>query len=440
MPKISVRKQSKTILSDPELSSESGLSLLPTQPQPKTLLFLMSVLGTVLEYFEYAIYGFLAPILAFHFFPGGDPTTSLIKAFGVFAVGSLAKPLGALIFGYLGDTQGRRISLRYSMVGISFPTFIVGILPGYEIFGWGNAVILVLCRMFQGIFVAGESDGVRIYVLEHFGQKNPCLISCLVGGGAYVGIALASLVAAQIPQEGEAWRFVFLGCSLFGMVVFVLRRYLIETPPFLAYQQSHPTPLPFKQIMRIYWAPILRTLMICGAGGGSYHFYLVFQGSYLSKILGVVPMSEASLYSFWLTSTYVLTLPLAGWVADRCGLAWVGKVGGMVALCLVGLNIALIFHSIPSFTVMILTTISMVFFLAPAFLYFTQAFEVGARFRCQSLGHTIGSMLFSGTTPVVSLFLWQVTGLSYVPYLYFFFLVSLGMGAYLWAERTRLKQ
>src|SRR5262245_39556803 len=99
-----------------------------SQTPVQTPIFFVSILGTILEYFEYAIYGFLAPILALHFFPGGDPTTSLIKAFGVFAVGSLSKPLGALIFGYLGDTQGRRISLRYSMVGISFPTFIVGIL------------------------------------------------------------------------------------------------------------------------------------------------------------------------------------------------------------------------------------------------------------------------------------------------------------------------
>ena len=194
--------------------------------------------------------------MAIHFFSSGDATTSLIKAFGVFAVGSLSKPLGALIFGYLGDIQGRRISLRYSMVGISFPTFLVGILPGYDSWGWGAAFCLVCCRMLQGVFIAGESDGVRIYVFEHFGKKYPCFITSLVGCGAYLGIALASLVASQVSAQGESWRLVFLGCSVFGIIVFILRRFLVETPPFLAYLQTHRSPKPLKQVIAAHWRPL----------------------------------------------------------------------------------------------------------------------------------------------------------------------------------------
>lgn len=407
------------------------------KPAPvKAPIFFISVLGTILEYFDYAIYGFLAPILALHFFPSGDPTAALLKTFGVFAVGSLSKPLGALIFGYLGDIRGRRTSLRYSMIGISFPTFIVGILPGYESWGWGAAFVLVLCRMLQGIFIAGESDGVRIYVFEHFGRKNPCLITSLVGCGAYMGIALASLVASQIPAEGESWRLVFLGCSIFGIIVFILRRYLIETPPFLVYQHKHPSPLPLKQIVQTHWAPLLRTLMICGAGGGTYHFYLVFQGTYLSKILGLVPSTEAPLYSFWLTSIYVLILPLAGWAADLWGLARMGKIGGFLTISLVSLNVMMIIKGVVFFPLMILTTITMVFFFAPGYLFLIKQYDVGVRFRCLSLGHTIGSMLFSGTTPVVCLFLWQSTSLSYAPVLYFLFLVTMGLSAFIWGDKS----
>jgi MHS family proline/betaine transporter-like MFS transporter len=405
-----------------------------TKVSVRAPVFFISILGTILEYFEYAIYGFLAPILALHFFPSGDPTNSLIKTFGVFAVGSLSKPLGALIFGYLGDTQGRRISLRYSMIGISFPTFIVGILPGYESWGWGAACALVLCRMCQGAFLAGESDGVQIYVFEHFGRKNPCLITNLVNCAAYIGITFASLVASQISTEGESWRFVFLGCSILGIIVFILRRYLIETPPFLAYQKKHLSPLLLKQIIQLYRAPIIRTIMICGAIGGSYHFYLVFQSTYLSKILGLVPQTEASLNSFFLTSVYVLTLPLAGWAADVWGLARVAKVGGLLTISLVSLNTLMILNGTVSFPLMILITIAMVFFYAPGYLFLMQQYDVSVRFRCLSLGHTVGSMLFSGTTPVVCLFLWQSTSLSYTPYLYFLFLVVMGLMAFIWGD------
>ena len=408
----------------------------PTDTPVKAPIFFISVLGTILEYFEYAIYGFLAPILALHFFSNDDPTTSLIKAFGVFAVGSLSKPIGAIIFGYLGDTQGRRISLRYSMIGISLPTFLVGLLPGYESWGWGAALALILCRMLQGIFIAGESDGVRIYVFEHFGKENPCLITSLVGCGAYGGIALASLVASQIPTTGESWRFVFLGCSIFGIIVFILRRYLIETPPFLAYLQKHLSPMPLKQVVKSHWAPILRTIMICGAAGGTYHFYLVFQGTYLSKILGIVPTPEASLYSFWLTSIYVLFLPLAGWIADLWGLARIAKIGGFLMASLVALNTLMIIDGVISFPLMILTTIAMVFFFAPGYLFLINQYDVSVRFRCLSLGHTMGSMLFSGTTPVVCLFLWQNTNLSYAPFLYFLFLITIGLTAFIWGDNN----
>jgi MHS family proline/betaine transporter-like MFS transporter len=409
----------------------------PEKTPIKAPVFFISVLGTILEYFEYAIYGFLAPILALHFFPSGDPTSSLIKAFGVFAVGSLSKPLGALIFGYLGDTQGRRISLRYSMIGISFPTFIVGILPGYESWGWGAACSLVLCRMCQGAFLAGESDGVQIYVFEHFGRKNPCLITNLVNCAAYIGIALASLVATQIPTEGESWRLVFLGCSVLGIIVFILRRYLIETLPFLAYQKKHLSPLPLKQIIQLYRVPIIRNIMICGAIGGSYHFFLVFQGTYLSKILGLVSSKEASFYSFWLTSVYVLFLPLAGWAADLWGLARMAKICGLLTISLVALNTLMILTGTVSFPLLILITIVMVFFYAPGYLFLMQQYDVGIRFRCLSLGHTLGSMLFSGTTPVVCLFLWQSTKQPYVPYLYFLFLVMMGLTAFIWGDTNR---
>lgn len=416
------------------------------QPMPenpvlvKAPVFFISVLGTVLEYFEYAIYGFLAPVLALHFFPQGDSATALLKTFGVFAVGSLSKPLGALIFGYLGDIQGRRISLRYSMIGISFPTFIVGMLPGYESWGWGAALVLVLCRMLQGIFIAGESDGVRIYVFEHFGRKYPCLITTLVGCGAYIGIAIASLVAAQIPSTGDAWRIVFLGCSLFGVIVFILRRYLIETPPFLAYQQKNLSPMPLYQIVKTYWRALLRTIMICGAGGGVYHFYLVFQGTYLSKVLGLIPSKEGALYSFFLTIAYILVLPLAGWTADVWGLARIGKIGGVLSFSLVVLNIVLVHSQVVFFPLLILTTLALAFMFTPGYLFLIRHYDVGIRFRGLSLGHAIGSMLFSGTTPFVCLILWHSTALSYAPYVYFLFLVTMGLTAFIWGDRDEKSQ
>lgn len=419
-------------------SIEAPTYSFPLEPTltKKAPIFLISLFGNTLEYFEYTIYGFLAPILAVHFFPSDDTTTSLIKAFGVIAVGSFAKPLGALMFGYLGDTKGRSITLRYTMVGIAIPTFIIGILPGYAEWGWKAVLALILCRLFQGIFMAAESDGVRIYVFEHFGHKHPCLISASISCSAYAGMALASFVASQVPSEGHAWQWAFWGSGLYGLMIYMLRRRMVETPPFLRLQHTakHQT-ISLKDILSTRWDSLIRTIMICGAVGGIYHFYFVFQGTYLSKVLNLISIETAPQLSLYLICCYVLTLPIAGWSADRWGYVQVGKLGGLTTIGLAMINLIFIFDGIVFFPLMFLTTCSMAFFVAPAYLFLTQQYDVGIRFRSFCLGHAIGSMLFSGTTPVVCLFLWQITGLSYAPYLYFLFLMMTGITAFIWRAK-----
>ena len=177
--------------------------------------------------------------------------------------------------------------------------------------------------------------------------------------------------------------------------------------------------------------------MICGATGGCYHFYLVFQGTYLSKVLNIVPAASASLYSFWLTCTYIITLPFAGWAADRWGLGLHRQEQeGFLTLGLITLNISMASKGTIYFPLLVLTTVSMVFFVAPGYTFLTRQYEVGVRFRCLSFGHAAGSMLFSGTTPVVCLFLWQATAWPYAPYLYFMALVLMGLGAFIWGNRA----
>ena len=148
-----------------------------------------------------------------------------------------------------------------------------------------------------------------------------------------------------------------------------------------------------------------------------------------------MPSATTSMYSFWLTSIYVLFLPLAGWAADHWGLARVAKIGGLLSLSLVSLNVVMIIDKAIFFPLMIITTISIVFFFAPGYLFLIRQYEVDVRFRCLSLGHTIGSMLFSGTTPVVCLFLWQHTSLSYIPYIYSLCLVTMGLVAFIWGRQ-----
>ena len=113
---------------------------------PKTNAFWMPLLGTLVEYYDYALYGFTAVLISQLYFPAVDPTASLLKTYVVFALGSIAKPIGSLIFGWIGDHMGRKIALQWSILGIFIPTTLIGLLPTYEEWGISATIILIFCR------------------------------------------------------------------------------------------------------------------------------------------------------------------------------------------------------------------------------------------------------------------------------------------------------
>src|SRR5882724_11383196 len=116
---------------------------------------LAGIVGNIMEWYDFAVYGYFAPIIGRQFFPSEDPAASLISAFGVFAAGFLMRPVGGLIFGHIGDRIGRKAALTVSVLAMAIPTFLIGVLPGHATLGTAAAVMLVTLRMIQGISVGG---------------------------------------------------------------------------------------------------------------------------------------------------------------------------------------------------------------------------------------------------------------------------------------------
>lgn len=392
----------------------------------KLKLFFPTLLGTVVEYYDYALYGYCAALLSQHFFPQSDPTVALLQTYGVFAIGSFAKPLGAFIFGRLGDHRGRRVSLRRSLFGIALPTTVIGLLPCYADWGWVSPLILLGCRFAQGFFVHGEHDGVRLFVLEHVGKNRPCFANSLVWIAAFMGIYLASLAALVVTQAAPdwAWRVPFLTAGVLGVLVQWLRKYVTETPEFLEYRESlqqnlslHTQEKPW--VLAKNWHAIAITIMVCGAVGGGYHFYLVFLGTYLSKSLHLLDAGSASFYTSFAVLSYTFTAPLAGLTADAFGIKRTLYASLIVLMILSILNVLMIAQNEISLPLMGATVIALAFFHSPGYVLLARQFSVGERFRCVSMGHALGSMIFSGSTPMICTFLWHTTQIPVAPMIYF---------------------
>ena len=162
------------------------------------------IIGNVLEWYDFAVYGFFAATIGQEFFPHQDRVAQLLSAFGVFALGYLMRPLGGAITGHIGDRFGRRAALTFSIVAMAIPTFLIGLLPGYGTLGLLAPIALTLLRMVQGLSVGGEYTSSMVFLVEQAPDGRRGLMGALTACGAIAGILLGSSVGAAFTANLSA--------------------------------------------------------------------------------------------------------------------------------------------------------------------------------------------------------------------------------------------
>lgn len=405
------------------------------QNQPQKTKFksiLIASFGTILEYYDYALYGFSAALLAKLYFPKYDITAALLLTFGIYAMGSFAKPLGSFLFGRIADQYGRAASLRINLLGIALPTIMIGLLPTYEQWGWAAALLLMLCRILQGIFVAGEYSGVVVFVYEHIGRKRACLGNSLVGISSIGGIALASLAISltkSCPHFEEVWRIPFVVGGVVGLLFSYLRQHLMETDEFMDHQETkhldedlekrkHLSLFSLRHMLAYPWKRICITMLICGSAGVCYHFYFIFWPTFLGSVVGVLTESHASYYTSFSLFAYAFSMPIAGLLGDKFGKFQVQLAGSGFLFLMILFNGYYVAQGSLPLSIMLLTSISFAFFIVPCDVINATLYPVKTRSSGMGIGHSLGSMLFSGTTPFMGMLLWQNTESAIMPLFY----------------------
>jgi MFS family permease len=370
-----------------------------------------SWIGTTIELYDFQAYGLAASlILGPLFFPSTDPLVGTLLALATFAIGFVARPLGALVFGHFGDRMGRKTTLIVTLTMMGVATTAIGVLPTYGQVGTAAPVLLIVLRVVQGFSLGGEYSGAVLMTVEHTGEKRRSFFGSLVNTGTTAGLLLANLAFWPIfalPRNqmlGWGWRIPFLLSAVLVVVGFFVRRAVDETPEYVKVERTHHVhKMPIVDVFRMSGVTVLLVAVAILTAGVTVTIISVFSLTYAQTVLHI-PTSR--MISVFLPSSLVIlvALPLFGWFGDRVGVRRVFLAGAasLVVLPFVWFalvntrNWGLMFLGF----VLIMVGYSANYAVVPA--YFSHVFPAEVRFSGMAIGFTLGVIGGNAVAPLIA--------------------------------------
>lgn len=409
-----------------------------------------SSIGTALEWYDFTVYNIMAALVFNHvFFPSFDPLVGTILAFSTYAVGYISRPLGGFVFGHLGDVAGRKAVLIITLVIMGVTTALMGLLPGYAVWGIWSPVLLVALRFVQGIALGGEWAGAVLLSMEHgdankrgrnasFAQVGP---SCgtLIGTG-FITLVTVMMSADQFQAWG--WRIPFLLSLVLVVFGLWLRRGVEETPTFVAMQeQEKTTHTPLKEVFVNY----PKQLFIAGGSRiGSdvlYALVVVFTLTYVTTVLQL-PRPLALMATMLGAIVNAITVPMFGALSDKWGRRPVYITGALLAVVWSFLFFVLLDSSHP--VLIVLAVIGGLLIHAmmygPQAAFVTEQFPGHVRYAGSSLAYTLAGIVGGGFAPLIITTLYKETGSTLWVSLYVSFALAITLFALWKAKETAHRQ
>ncbi|RAR57462.1 putative MFS family arabinose efflux permease [Paraburkholderia unamae] len=401
-----------------------------------------SVLGNAFEWFDFAIYGLFAVIIAKLYFPGGNEFASMLLTLATFGVGFAVRPLGGVLLGLYGDRVGRKKALSLTIVLMSIGTGMIGILPTHAAIGIAAPILMVLARLIQGFSVGGEFSGATTMLVEFapanrrgfFGSFQMCSQALAFSLGALVAYLLTVNLAPQ-ALESWGWRLPFLLGILIGPVGWLIRSTVDESPEFLAYANEvrsgkvERVKTPLRTVFRDYPRAMLGTLGMSVVGTVSAYVFVFFLPIFAKKQLGM-SASDVNLSTFIGTLVILVFCPLAGYLSDRIGRKAV-LLPAIVAYSIASYVLFKQLVDAPTFgallTVQIGVSFFMSFFWGPTPIVLTEVFPVSVRSTGAAVTYNLAVLIFGGLAPFVNTWLVHVTGSNLAPIYYVQVSVVIGL-------------
>lgn len=395
-----------------------------------TKVAISSFLGNFIEWFDYASYSYLATIIATVFFASGD-TSGLIMTFAVFAISFVARPIGAFVWGSLGDKKGRKWTLSVSIFLMSGATFCIGLLPTFAMVGFVAPLLLLVCRIVQGFSASGEYAGAATFLAEYAPKEKRGIYCSLVPAstsvGLLVGSGLVALMYFMLPEDvilTWGWRVPFLLAGPLGFIAHYIRTKLEDSPIYQAMQdamtaQPGETLHPIRDLFTKHLKKLVISFGACMLNAVGFYAVLTYLPTYLTDAVGMEagPATMATNISL---VAYVLFIFASGWLSDRFG-----RKKMLIIACL-----AFIVLTVPAF--MLLNTADFLVVLVVELVlcliltindgtlssYLTETFPTEVRYTGFALSFNLANAIFGGTASLICTVLIEASGSTLAPAIY----------------------